>query len=440
MNMKNLFFGKIAAQSQRGDMLVELLLSVALAAVLIPFVFRYQYNAVVRAKNASVVRQMGDVQSALERYIVDHRDDILMTVGRSIVRVEIADLVEFGLSPDIVSGDGHRYQLRVLKSDDVGGKSTLQGVVIMASGDISPMRTREIVSMGGGNMGFVDGTRVYGAFGAWHADVVDLGVNVADAIIDTTSVRRDGALYLYRVPSDNVDDATMMGPLNLGGHDIKNSVSVTANAIYSDEILHTDVAAIGNLIFQNRTTIDTAFNVQNATVAGTLSSDGRNMNIDDRLTLADVGKFTGFTTADLWASDMTLSGISISSSDDPAILKINQKLDMVSGRVDAMFVTVGFSGSITPRLNVKKRLEDSSNAAYYWDVASSTAHFNDLSFSELNLMAASAVHNETNHGTDAWRLFSAVAANKNATVSDFLNVISEIGSRVRTKYSLLNLE
>ena len=34
---------------QRGSMLIELLLSVALAVVIIPFVFRYQQNAVTRA-------------------------------------------------------------------------------------------------------------------------------------------------------------------------------------------------------------------------------------------------------------------------------------------------------------------------------------------------------------------------------------------------------
>lgn len=434
------FSGALNLRPQRGNMLVELLLSVALAAVVIPFVFRYQYDAAVRAENASVVRQMDAVSVALERYIVDRGDDILKTVGRSISRVEIADLVEYGLSADIADGGAGKYQLRVLKSDDAGGRATLQGVVVMTSGDISPMRTRQIVGMGGGRMGFVDGTHAYGTFGAWHADTVDLGIDMPDAIVDITPVRREHVLYLFRVPSADASDATMMSALNLGGHDVKNARSANANMLRADETLRMATAASGSLIFQNRTTIDSVFTAQNATVSGVLSSDARNMEIGGRLTLADVGKFTGFTASDLWASDMTLAGISISSSTEPAILKVNQKLDMTAGRIDTMFLTVGFSGSITPRLNIRKRLDDPANSKYFWDATARTAYFNDLSFRELNVLAALVAHDESDARTDAGRLFSAVAANKNATVSDFLNVIAEISARVRAKYSLLNLE
>ena len=42
--------------------------------------------------------------------------------------------------------------------------------------------------------------------------------------------------------------------------------------------------------------------------------------------------------------------------------------------------------------------------------------------------------------TVAGRVFSSVASNRNATVSDYLNAIAEIQAKVRAKYSLLKLE
>ena len=58
---------------QRGGMLVELMMTIALAAIIIPFVFRYQETAVSRARNVAITRQMENVQSALERYIVENK-------------------------------------------------------------------------------------------------------------------------------------------------------------------------------------------------------------------------------------------------------------------------------------------------------------------------------------------------------------------------------
>ena len=134
-----------------------------------------------------------------------------------------------------------------------------------------------------------------------------------------------------------------------------------------------------------------------------------------------------------------MSGLAIDATDDFALLKINQTLDMSSGRIEAMFVSVGFAGSMTPRLVVYDRIEDSVNPQYYWDVSSKTAQFVDASFVELNRMAELATHYEGDNSTISGQLFGATSANKNATVSDYMNTISEIQRRVTAKYRLLNL-
>lgn len=430
---------RYSLNAQRGGVLVELLLTVALAAVVMPFLLQYQQKATRRAQNVALTRQMGEIQTALERYIVDNREALLMTVGRTISRIEISELAPYGL-PESVLDAADKYQLRILKSNEGASGATLQGVVVMSTDGMSALRTREIVSTGGANMGFVEGNRAYGAFGTWHADTVDLGINLTDAIVEKTSVNRDNALYLWRVPSDNASDATMMSGLNLGGHDIENMQSLNATAVQFQEIMTSGIIAADNIVFKNRTTIDKTFDATTSTVAGALSADSRTMEISGTFSMSDIGKFSSFTADDLWVTNLTLAGLSISDTNKVPILKTNQSIDMTSGCIDALYATVGFTGSITPRLQVSKRIEDSENSAYFWDAKSRTANFSDAIFMTLNDMAARVSVRSDGRNTVSHQLFSVVAANKNATVSQYLNAISEMQARVRAKYSRLNLE
>ncbi len=432
---------RIFNNEARGSMLVELLLSVALAVLIIPFIFRYQHDAARRAENIAIVNQMETVQAALERYIIDNRVELLKTVGKNITRVEITDLINYGVPESIVDKFGADYQLRVLKTNDINNQSTLQGVVVLSSRDITPVRTREIVGIGGTSMGFVDGNHAYGSFGAWHTDLIDLGIAGDGGVIQTTPVQRDNALYLWRVPSDNDSDATMMTSLNLGGHDITGAKYFDIATARFDEVINSSIIAAGDIIFQNRTTIDKTFIANSAAVAGTLSADSRNMEITGALKLADVGKFSNFTTNDLWVTNLNLSGLTVSGDEYGAVMiNINRSLDMNAGRIDAMFATVGFTGSITPRLVVRERIEDSTNPEYFWDTEYRVANFMDLTSRELNRMATLIVAREKGGNTAAGKAFAAVAANKNATVADFMNVITDIQNKVRAKYRLLNLE
>lgn len=434
---KKIFLEK---NNQRGSMLIELLLTVALATIIIPFVFQYHQDSVIRAENISIANQMTEIQVALERYIVEHREELLKTVGKTITRVNISELEEYGIPQSILDEGDEKYQLRILKSADNLGASTLQGVVVRASDDISPLRTREIVGLSGGSMGFVDGTNAYGTFGTWHTNTVDLGINIDNGIIETTPVNRDNALYLWRIPSENLDDAKMMSALNLGGHDLINVKSFNASHTEFSEELNAKIIAVRDLIFQNRVDLDKNFTATNATVSGMMTSDGKNMEIANSLSLADTAKLSSLNAENLWVSNLTLGGMSINAEDDVAMLKINQSLDMTSGRIEAMFVTVGFTGSITPRLVVHNRIEDSINPAYFWDLNEKIANFSDASFVELNRMATLASIADGDKETKSGQIFSAVASNKNATVADYMNAINEIQNAVQEKYQSLHLE
>lgn len=438
MKLKRIFFSNKKQSS--GNILVELLLTVALTVVVIPFIFQYHQDAIKRTENILITEQMSLIKIALEKHISEHREELLKTIGRNITRVNLQDLAEYGLPDAIIEQGPDKYQLRILKTSDSINGATLQGVIVRVSDEISPMRTREIVNLSGGTMGFIDGTHAYGTFGAWHTDTVDLGINLKNGIVETTNINNNNALYLWREKTDNPNDATMMSALNLAGHDILNTHELNAQTADFTENISSLEIATSNLIFQNRTTIDAKYTSKTAVVSGMMSSDSKDMEVRGIFSLADTAKLSSLTTENLWVSNLTLSGLSINTEDGIATLKINQSMDMTSGHIEAMFVSVGFTGSVTPRLIVYNRIEDSINPSYYWDVESKTANFLDASFVELNRMATLAHISEGDKKTYSSKIFGSVSANKNATVADFMNAISQIQNNVRAKYQNLQLQ
>ena len=396
----------------RGTVLIEFLLTIALAGTLMPFVYGYQNRAVVRAENVRITRHMQQIQSVLEKYIVEHKDEMLKTVGRNIIRIKMSDLTDYGLDPEFVRVNSDKYQLRILKSNDFGDQATLQGVIVLADSEITPMRTREIVSMGDDKIGFVDGTRAYGGFGTWRMDTADLGIDATSGIVQTTSINRDNSLYLWRVPSDGATDATMLSALNLGGRDIVNTSFVNGAGLSLNET---------------------------AIVSGAMSGDSKNISVSGLFNLAESAKASSFTADNLWVNNLTLAGLSTPSG-AAATLRSNGSLDMTEGRISALFVSVGFTGSVTSRLNVKSKIVDSVNQDFYWDVGTKVANLVDINSPTLSDMAVRTLRRESVSGSTATRVFSSVASNKNATVGDYLNALREISNAVRAKYQMLNLQ
>ena len=112
----------------------------------------------------------------------------------------------------------------------------------------------------------------------------------------------------------------MLSALNLGGHDITNVSRFDVYSAGFDEILESINIAANRVVFSNRTTIDSAFETKTATCSGTLSSDAKGLEITGALTLTDMGKFSNFNTSNLWATNLTLSGISIADTTKVTVL------------------------------------------------------------------------------------------------------------------------
>ena len=427
--------------NQHGGMLVELMMTIALAAIIIPFVFRYQQTSVERARNLAVAKQIENVQNALERYIMENKTELMRPIGKNISRVKLADLVEYGLDENIAVNYKDEYQLRILKTADINNKSILQGVVILSDENISPLRTREIVNLGGGKFGFVEGNVTYGGFGAFHADAKDFGITNTKGLIGTTSTTRGNTEYLWRLPSNSEEDATMLSPLNLDGHDVQKVHFFDASKAQFEEKLKIEKLATSSLEFSNRTTMDAIFSTNSAVVNGAFTADSRNLNVGGTLTLADSAKFSSFYTNDLYVNNLTLSGFSVTStSGKSSTLKIIGDMDLILGHIKATYVSVGYTGSVTPQLTISDKIQDSKDSSFYWDIKNQRARFADVNFPELSRMVAQIIRTESKTGTIATSVFGAVAANANATVGDYINALNTMQSQIRDKYEQLKLK
>ena len=406
-----------------------------------PFIINFQKSRIERSENIAIEKQIETVQSALEKYIDTNKKELLKTVGKNITRVEVSDLADYGISEDSLKQYGDKLQIRILKSSDNNGHSTLQGIIVLNDKNISPIRTREIINLGNGKMGFVEKGKAFGAFGTWHGNAVDFGIEGLQGIVGTTNTKLDTNEYLWRIPSENSADATMESDLNLAGHNITETKLLDSDSAKFEEILKSEKSVSDNLTFQKRVTMDKKVTIRDAVVAGTLSSDSRSMDVSGILTLANSARFASFTTDDMWVNNLNLSGFSVlnPSGSDATLLKVNKTIDMVAGHVTAMFVTVGFDNSVTPKLIVKSRIEDSSDSNYFWDANTSTANLSDISLAELNRMAPLIVKKESASKTTSGQSFNSVITNDNATASDFMNAISEIQKKVKSKYNQLNL-
>ncbi|MCL2017781.1 MAG: hypothetical protein FWG80_03360 [Alphaproteobacteria bacterium] len=428
-------------RNESGKMMIELLLAMALAAAMLPFLIRQEEARVRHAENVKAAHDITTVKVALERYMEDNKLRLMSTIGRNIERVRLSDLEDYGLAPGSVAGAA-KYQLRIVKTADRGGRAFLQGIVVMDSENVSPVRTREIASIGGAAAGFADGNRTYGAFGTWGASTNIWNAKFSDtSVIDVTNTLRSGDEYLMRVPSNSPGDATMLSNLSMGGHSITEARTIVAESTRFAEFINSGVMNASRLVIENRPTMDGRIIVSGeTTVAGVLSSDSRSIETE-RMTVPGISRFNAVTARELWAGDLSLSGISVRSErDNPAVLSVNRTIDMIGGRVTALLVAVGFAGSVTPRLVVRDRIEDAVNQDYFWNVALGDAVFSDLEIPVLNKMMQTAIRRESESGTEATRIMSPIANNANSTVADFMRALVDIESRVTAKYNQLNLK
>jgi hypothetical protein len=425
--------------NENGGMMLEILLSLAIAATAVPFVMRELDGRTHRAENVRIARDINETKNALERYMTAHKPELLESSGRVVTKVKISDLTEYGNIPK----DYDKFQARIIKSKDIGGHIVLSGMVIYDSADISPMRTREIAELGGEASGFVDRNQAHGVFGTWNSRT-----NIFDArfgknsVVEGTNTILSGGDFLWRVPSKNPFDASMASDLIIGSNDINNVSTIDSYSSDFTEFLKSNTINARKVQITPRAELETELKVSGETlVTGALTSDSRNAEIKGSLSLSNTGTLSKLEAKELWVGSLNLSGLMINGDEKPAILKVSNIIDITRGRITATTATVGYTGSVSPKIVVTSRIEDPSNSAYYWDLTTNKAAFSDVSCGGLGKLLKYAIAAESKSPkTDTETIIREVAANNNATISDYTKAISEIQNRVKAKYNNLNLE
>lgn len=376
------------SKQQRGGMLVELMMTLAIAAIMIPFLFRYQQNTVERARNIAVTKQMEIVQNALEKYIVKNRASYVSAVGVNNWTVNLNQLNDFlpdGFSDPNGPGTNYgTYSLRVLKTQGLDNHAVLQGVVLLSNED-TPLRTREIVNLGGGKIGYIDGTNVRGGFNVFVRPKTDMGLtNVDSGLVGSTKTLRGNTEYLWRLPSGSESDATMQSPLNLDGHDIVNVNDASAmRAVFNAELNASSILVRNMMYFLDGPTFNLnsfVFSSDDAVVNGLLTSNSK-LNVENILYIngSQYSRFYGLIVNGVLNTNkiLNIQNLTMGSSDKPTQLTFHNnfatsQMDVEIGRMIQIRGDGGTDNSagITPRLYIKNKIEPSpqdTGNMHYWD-------------------------------------------------------------------------
>jgi hypothetical protein len=414
----------------RGASLLELLLALAVMMSMLPFIYRFALDQREKMENAAVAHKVKIVSDALEQYVFENRQALLAPLTKNVTRVKIGDLPNLPLD----ELKDAKIQLRVVKSKDSAGRSFVQGMVIFDSGNLTPLRTRQIASAGGALSGFAEGKMLYGSFGTWRAPLSELRASAGPhSILAETKPFRSGGDYLRRLPGGQASDATMQSDLDLGGHDVLDAKDVSASRARFLDILDAGSIEANRMTVANRLDWSAPIEVfGDALVSGAISSDGRSVDAA-KIVVFGASQFRSVEANSLSADNLYLSGFSVAGDGAPPVLKISGALDMAQGHVKAMETTVGFSGSVAPKLVAGNRLEDAANPDFYWDFAGE-ARLGDMQLTNLPPMIRAAWAAERTGGTETERIMGPVIQNSNATVSDYIRALEQTKKAVAAKY------
>ncbi|MDR0967371.1 MAG: hypothetical protein LBL75_00870 [Rickettsiales bacterium] len=427
MKIKRRFFSR----TQRGGMMIEILLSLAITAAALPFVLRDVANRARRAENVMVAREIADVRDALERYMDTNKYELLKPISRTITRVKMADLATYGNLPT----DMDKYAARVIKSRDVNGRGVLSGVVIYNSENESVMRTREIAAFGGGSAGFIEDGRAIGVYGDWTSNTSIFDANIEkDAIVQNTGTIISSGDFLWRIPSDNATDGTMSSDLSLGGYGILDARDITTYTSDWTEIFKADAINARTARITPRADIDFGVIVSgDAGVMGALTSDSRNAELTGGLFINGDARLSRLEASQLWVRDLSLSALSSSNEDGTAAMNIGGVMDITRGHIYSQVATIGSQGSIAPKIAIETKISDNTNPNYYWDLELGDAAMSDIILGQLTPMIQNAIKKESGNSRTL-SAFSQISANNNATLLDYVRATEDIKKQLQQKY------
>ena len=176
-----------------GGMLLEVILMLSIMIAIFPFMQKQAKKRSDDLRNKQVIRELTKIKVALEKYLKS---------SNVSVNANLDTLKAFGLPADFQSTNsfGQEYKIKI-KSSQSGNETLYNAIIYTKSGDISPIRVKEIVADSKGIAGYVEGDLVYSS--SWQLNASSFGSGLFDN--NSFVVRVGGGnkedLFIHRISS-----------------------------------------------------------------------------------------------------------------------------------------------------------------------------------------------------------------------------------------------
>lgn len=405
---------------EKGGMLMEILLSIAIFFTIIPFLLKFHQYQINKKENILILKEMEEIKQGLEKYIEINKDKITNTIGSDIIRISLKDLEDIGfyISPS------YDYKLRILKTKEYNSISNLQGVIILNDKNIKPLRTRQIVNSGVINLGFIEQNKIYGAFSSWKVNASSYNLKDKAGIVNFTKVQRNNENYLYRLPSDRKNDSKMLSSLNLYNNDILNVNSLYSQNLKINKSLKVEKANTNNLSFDKLISYDNIF-IANNIYTDILSSTNTNLAVNNIVKINNYINVENYLTNYLTIENLELNNVK-NIFGKVKNFKVNNNFILEDGKIEANNIYVLGDGSQTIKLRITDKILD---ANYVWNVKNNSLALYDLKLQDFEKMALTLKNK---------RIVNSGIA-KDLTVFEFLQFLEKMKDNIITNYESLNL-
>ena len=171
--------------SEAGSLMVEAIAMLGLISMVTPVVYKKSAERMNELEDINVASQMRTLSAAVDAYLADNYATLSEGCGDDAKACEIENskLEQYlpkGMLDDgkIYGVLGDDYKVSYIVNKPENGQPTLTGYVAANNVNdiVDPKRASRIATMIGGNGGFSEGNRIYGAQGVWEVDDEDIGI------------------------------------------------------------------------------------------------------------------------------------------------------------------------------------------------------------------------------------------------------------------------
>ena len=258
----------IMKKSESGLSMFEIILVIGVLMLVAPVVLRFATRNVDDIRHMAISKNIKLVERSLMNYASSNRQ--AWAPGSSDeIRENARRLLQdrFGLDPSVPEDLTH--DMMIFRRKSMAGQIDIFAILDMSRYRLDDVALKQVLMHAGDTAGYIDGGEMYSITGAWSAKLSDITkhevfepeskivLKVDDSMIDEEYA---SSLFLYRNPLGGQDGSTMLVPLSLGGHDIRNVGSLFVGELSAGSIKFNEGVIEGAFEITNGLNVDSRFN------------------------------------------------------------------------------------------------------------------------------------------------------------------------------------